>query len=242
MMRIGFIRELTRFPVKSMAGVRTESAELGWHGLAGDRRFAFHRLGDNSEFPWLNASRFTGLIRYEPFGFDESSSEPVPTHVRTPSGKKLELGGEELREEIERASGTRVELMRLKNGFFDDAPVSVISAITIAAIGTAAQLDLDRRRFRANICLDTQTAKPFCEDAWVGGTLVFGDGDSAPAVRVTQRDVRCMMINLDPDTAVQDARVLKTVVRLNLNNAGVYGTVMRPGALQVGQTVNLVLD
>jgi hypothetical protein len=51
-----------------------------------------------------------------------------------------------------------------------------------------------------------------------------------------------MMINLDPDTGTQDARVLKTVVRLNNNNAGVYGTVVQTGTIRVGQPVSLVLD
>ncbi len=58
-----------------------------------------------------------------------------------------------------------------------------------------------------------------------------------PAISVTMRDVRCVMINLDPDTAKQDARVMKSVVGMNGNNAGVYGTVVRPGTISVGQTV-----
>ena len=49
-----------------------------------------------------------------------------------------------------------------------------------------------------------------------------------------------MMLNLDPETAEQDARVMKTVVRLNQNNAGVYATVVRSGMIQVGDRVNLV--
>ena len=48
-----------------------------------------------------------------------------------------------------------------------------------------------------------------------------------------------MMINLDPDTAAQDGRVLKTVVRLNNNNAGVYGTVIQTGTIRVGDPVRL---
>ena len=51
-----------------------------------------------------------------------------------------------------------------------------------------------------------------------------------------------MMINLDPETGEQDARVMKTVVCLNKNNAGVYGTVVQTGTLHVGQAVSLVLD
>src|SRR5258706_15708620 len=89
--QIGHVRELVRYPVKSMAGVATESAFLGWHGLDGDRRFAFRRLGDDSGFPWLSASRFPELLRYHPFGLDESTGEPLPTHVRTPAGTDAEL-------------------------------------------------------------------------------------------------------------------------------------------------------
>lgn len=48
-----------------------------------------------------------------------------------------------------------------------------------------------------------------------------------------------MMVNLDPDTAKQDARVMKTVVGLNANQAGVYGTVVQTGTIQVGQAVYL---
>jgi uncharacterized protein len=218
-----------------MAGVAIESAFLGWHGLAGDRRFAFRRLGDDSGFPWLSASRLPELVLYHPLGLDE-----LPTHVRTPSGAEVELRGDELRRAISERFGGAVELMQFKHGIFDEAAVSVISLATMAGIGRETGTDLDRRRFRANIVLDTGDRETFHEDAWVGGTLVFGDGESRPALSVTARDLRCVMVNIDPDTAAQDARVMKTIVRLNGNNAGVYGTVVQTGAIRVGDAVRLV--
>jgi len=48
-----------------------------------------------------------------------------------------------------------------------------------------------------------------------------------------------MMINLDPETASQDARIMKAVVGLNGNNAGVYATVVRRGTVRVGDPVYL---
>src|SRR5437867_5323212 len=214
MIQLGHVSELVRYPVKSMAGTATESAYLGWHGLDGDRRFAFRRLGDNNSFPWLTASRVPELLLYHPFGLDESTGEPLPTHVRTPAGTSVELHSAELRSEIAGRLGSSVELMNLKHGIFDEASLSVISLATIAGISREAAVDLDTRRFRANIVLETHDHEPFLEDGWVGGRLVFGDGEPRPAVTITQRDVRCMMINLDPDTGRQDARVLKTAVRL----------------------------
>jgi uncharacterized protein len=239
MHELGHICELVRYPVKSMAGTVTDSAFLGWHGFEGDRRFAFRRLGDATGFPWLSASRVPELILYHPVGLDESTGEPLPTHVRTPAGTLVELRSVELQSEVAERFGSGVELMKLKHGIFDEASVSVISLATLAGIGGEAGVDLDRRRFRANILLATRDREPFLEDGWVGGTLVFGNNEPRPAVSVTARDVRCVMINIDPDTGTQDKRVLKTVVRLNENNAGVYGTVVQTGTIRVGDPVSL---
>ena len=228
---IGRVLELTRYPVKSMAGTPLQSAQLGLHGIDGDRRFGFRRIDDTSAFPFLTASRFPGLLTYQPRGDSE-----IPSHVRTPSGADLELRSEELRNEIAARSGHAVELMRFKNGIFDDGTISLIAASTIDAIGREVGMELDRRRMRANIVLETESTKALLEDDWVGATLMIGDA----AVSITARDERCVMVNFDPDTGQQDARVMKTIVRMNDNYAGVYGAVTRAGAIHVGQIVHLV--
>ena len=71
----------------------------------------------------------------------------------------------------------------------------------------------------------------------MGRVLSFGEGTGAPAVAVTMHDVRCGMVNLDPDTASIAPEVLKAAVRANGNNAGVYGAVIRVGRLAAGQKV-----
>ena len=145
MIQLGHVRELVRYPVKSMAGIATESAHLGWHGLDGDRRFAFRRLGENkNSFPWLSASRVPELLLYHPFGLDESTGEPLPTHVRTPAGSAVELRSTELQSEIAGRLGSSVELMNLKHGIFDEGQASVISLATMGGISREAGVDLDR--------------------------------------------------------------------------------------------------
>jgi len=238
--RVGRVSELVRYPVKSMAGIATPSASLGWHGLDGDRRFAFRRAGDGSGFPFLNASRLPELLLYRPVGIDDATGEP--THIRTPSGATLPLRSPALLAELMERCGAGLELHQFRHGIFDEGAVSVITPATIGAIGQAAGLDLDRRRFRANIVVASESGEPFVEDAWVGHRLTFGDDGAGPAVSVTLRDERCMMINLDPETAAQDARVMKAAVRLNANTAGVYGTVVRRGRVRVGDAVLLVSD
>jgi uncharacterized protein len=239
--QLGHIQEVVRYPIKSMAGVPTAAAFLGWHGLAGDRRLAFRRLDDRGGFPWLAASKLPELILHQPLGVDELAGEPLPTHVRTPDGQILGIWSAELSQRVSGALGSLVDLMQLKHGIFDDASVSVIALPTMGAICRAAGQPLDSRRFRANLVVNSTAGESFLEDGWVGGTLVFGDPDSGPMVHVTQRDLRCMMINLDPDTAKQNAGVMKAAVRLNQNNAGAYGTVVRTGELRVGDTVALVV-
>jgi uncharacterized protein YcbX len=238
-MELGRISALFRYPVKSMAGEWIDVARLSWHGIEGDRRFAFRRLTDKSGFPWLTASRLPRLLLYKPFGLDSNTVDLLPTHVCAPDGKKYELRSDELREEISIRYGSDVELMKLNHGIFDEASISVISLGTVHCVGRESGRDVDIRRFRPNVVIQTDGAEPFEEDRWLDRTLTFGEGNTAAALRVTKRDERCVMVNLDPDTAEQDSEVMKTVVRLNENCAGVYGTVVRAGELQVGQIVTL---
>jgi len=234
---IGRISAIFRYPVKSMAGQAIDDAKLGWHGLDGDRRFAFRRLADGGGFPWLSAGRLPELILYRPVGRDPKAAEPLPTHVRTPEGEELELRGAALRDHVSRRHGSDVELMQLKHGIFDEAHLSVISLATIRGIEREVGMPMDCRRFRPNVIVETLDDELFLEDAWVGGTLVFGPPESGAAVAVTMRDLRCVMLNLNPETAKQDPTVMKTVVRMNENTAGVYGAVVRAGDLFVGQEV-----
>ena len=71
---------------------------------------------------------------------------------------------------------------------------------------------------------------------------MFGNPEEGPMLHMTLRDLRCVMINLDPDTAEPDPRIMKAAVRLNENNAGAYGTVIRTGRLRVGQPVSLMTE
>jgi uncharacterized protein YcbX len=130
-------------------------------------------------------------------------------------------------------------MMQLNHGIFDEANISVIASDTVREIGRLAGRSLDIRRFRPNVVVRLLRSGPFQEDAWLGGVLLFGEGDDAPAVTVTMRDLRCSMVNLDPDSASSAPEVLRAVVGANQNNAGIYGAVTRTGRLAVGQPILL---
>jgi hypothetical protein len=240
---IGVITALNRYPVKSMAGEALETAELGWQGIRGDRRLAFRKVGDTSGFPWLTASKLPELLLFHPLRKTENISPApammnLPTHIRTPDGYELEPYSDALREDVSRRCKIDVELTHLKHGIFDESPISLIStatmnAITMNAIGSA----LDARRFRPNIVIETTSNRPFAEDEYVGKSLVFGEEENSAGLHVALLDERCMMVNLDPDTAESNPAMMKTVVKLNNNNAGVYCTITRTGTLTLGQKV-----
>lgn len=239
LMEIGHVEAIFRYPVKSMGGERLEAAKLGWHGLEGDRRLAFRRLDDRGGFPWLTASKLPDLLLFAPHRPEDGAQGGLPTHVRTPDGEEMPVFGEDLAAEIGRRHGAPVQMMQLNHGIFDEASLSVIASDTVREIGRLTGRSLDMRRFRPNVVVRLLRPVPFQEDEWVGGVLSFGEGDDAPAIIVTMRDVRCSMLCLDPDSASSAPEVLKAVVRANQNTAGIYGTVTRIGRLAVGQPILL---
>ena len=108
----------------------------------------------------------------------------------------------------------------------------MIASGTVCGISRLAGPSAEVHRFRPNILVRLLRAGPFQEDEWLGGVLLFGEGDEAPAAH----DIRCSMVNIDPDTASPAPEVTKAAVRANGNNAGIYGAVIRIGRLAAGET------
>jgi hypothetical protein len=144
LIEIGQVEAIFRYPVKSMAGERLEAAELGWHGLEGDRRLAFRRMNNSSGFPWLSASQLPDLLRFTPLRREGAVREDaqgdlhLPTHIRTPDCEELPVFGEALAAEVGRRYGAPVQMMQLRHGIFDEATISVIASDTVREIGRLA--------------------------------------------------------------------------------------------------------
>jgi hypothetical protein len=222
LIEIGQVEAIFRYPVKSMRGEPLEVANLGWHCLEGDGRLAFRRINDRSGFPWLTASKLADLPRFAPQR-REDGAQGRPSYAYSHTGWRraacLSLG-EDLATEVGRRYGAPVQMMQLKHGIFDDATISVIASDTVREIGRLAGRSLDVRRFRPNVVVRRLRSVPFQEDEWLSGVLSFGEGDDAPAITVTMRDVRCSMVNLDPDSARPAPEVLKAVVRVHQKHRG----------------------
>ena len=158
--KIGEIEALYRYPVKSMRGEPVEAAELGWHGLSGDRRLGLRRVGDRGGFPWLTATKLPELLLYAPERGEPVDDGGLPTHVRTPDGEALELFSGDLAAEIGRRHGSPVEMTHLDRGIFDEASVSIVASATVEEIGRLAEQPPDVRRFRPNVLISTFSDSP----------------------------------------------------------------------------------
>jgi len=225
--QIGTIQTLRRFPVKAMAGEPLDEAQVGWHGIDGDRRHAFVQSDSSSDFPWLTIRQVPALTRYVPSADGD---------VRTPDGRVLAVDSEELAAELAAAHGGPVHLHRDARGLFDAFPLSILSVQTVAALSAVVGRPLEPHRFRMTVIADLPGGD-FPEDELLGRTLGLGD---EVQMRLDVRDSRCMVVNFDPETAERDPAVLRAVVARRDKCLGVYGSVVRPGVVRAGDPITVL--
>ncbi|MCP4357133.1 MAG: MOSC domain-containing protein [Chloroflexi bacterium] len=230
---VGHVKELWRYPVKSMGGEQIDEAHVYWYGIDGDRRAAFVRSDDRSGFPWLTARQIPKLALYRPFFTQPDDVLNSPVSVETPDSHVLPLDSPYLQRELAQAYGQDVSLIRIARGIYDTLNLSLMSVATTEALAAAVDFPLDGRRFRQNMIIETLDGRPFAEESWVGNVLLIGEVQ----IRLNQPIKRCQMINVDPVTAVREPRVLKMVAQSRNNCVGVACTPETIGFIRVGDRV-----
>ena len=233
---IGRVLGIWRYPVKSMGANALSEVDVSWHGVAGDRRWAFVRDGVvQSGFPWFTLRERNDLNRYVPSFVDPTQPDKSVTRVRTPSGVEYDITDPRLAAEL---SPTPIRLIKQDRGVFDTFPLSLITAQTIARLSEMTDEPLQVERFRPNLLIDAYDSTPFCEDTWVGRVLRIG----GMRMRVDKRDGRCAVITIDPITSQRNPQILRVVAREREGCIGVYGTTVEPGRLRVDDEVLLMSD
>ena len=119
-----------------------------------------------------------------------------------------------------------------------------IGAVYLLASGSVHHLrklqggtaQIDRRRFRPNIYIESEADCGFVEDSWLGGALNIG------TVRVEgfQPTVWCVTSTLAQQGLPRDLSILRTTAQHHRGCLGVYATVTGSGLLQVGDAAYLV--
>ena len=209
-----WVAELWRFPVKSMAGERLTSAELGPLGIPGDR--VVHIENDKGRVI-TSRSRPRLLLHRGTLGAD---GEPRV------DGRPWADDG--VRRDVVEAVGEPARLVRDESpDRFDVLPLLIATDGAIAAFGH------DGRRLRPNIVIGGVNG--LAERTWEGRRLHLGDA----LVGVVDLRDRCIMTTFDPDTAVQDTDVLLKIHRDFDGALALNCRVLRPGRVEVGDEVFL---
>jgi len=257
---VGTVESLWRYPVKSMRGEELDELFAGYAGVYGDRLFAFTSSANPKGFPFFTGRDQRQLIRYRArFRNPEKAARPVNSNeaekhnanpitasaselmidVETPDGKTFAIDDEALIDNLraEMNGNHELTLLRSDKAMTDARPLSIFAVQTAKKLGDETGVDVDKRRFRANVYVDLTNADGFAEDQFVGKSLRIG---SKVTVAVLQRDARCMMITLDPDTAEKTPAILKAVAQAHEGMAGVYGAVLTEGIISKGDAVELL--
>jgi len=257
---VGKVESLWRYPVKSMRGEELDEMFVGYAGVYGDRLFAFASSANANGFPFFTGRDQRQMIRYRArFRNPEKAARPVnlsdaekhnatPLYaapndlmvdIETPDGKTFAINDpaliDNLRANIDEKH--QLTLLRSDKAMTDCRPLSIFAVQSAKKLGEETGTSVDKRRFRANVYLDLNFSWGFVEDAFVGKTLRIG---SKVVVSVVERDPRCMMITLDPDTAEKSPAILKAVAQAHEGMAGVYGAVLAEGMIHKGDSVELL--
>jgi uncharacterized protein YcbX len=257
---VGKIDSLWRYPVKSMRGEELDEAFASFSGVYGDRLFAFESSASPKGFPYLTAREQQRLLQYRPhFRHPDKAARPVNlteaesmgtnpvwadpaelmVDVKTPDEGTLAIDDpaliDLLRADIDQKH--QLTLMRSERAMTDCRPVSIFSLQSARQLGEETGTPIDKRRFRANVYVDLTSAQGFAENEFVGKSLRIGP---KVVVTVLERDARCVMITLDPDTGEKTPAILKKVAQAHDGMAGVYGAVMVEGMLHKGDSVEVL--
>jgi len=245
-----------------MSGEEMPEVFMGFSGIYGDRCYAFKNSAARKGFPYLSATIQQQMLRYRPqFRYAERAAKPpnlseamsiapglnpanaepddLMLDVVAPSGTVvavddpalIEMLGEGLRGE------THLTLVRSDRALTDCRPISLISLQTVRQVETESGILLDKQRFRANVYLDLASDDGFAEDELVGRKLRIG---SSTVIMVLERDPRCKMISLDPETGEHNPEILREVAQAHGAFAGVYCAVLVEGILTKGDSIEVV--
>jgi uncharacterized protein YcbX len=124
--------------------------------------------------------------------------------------------------------------------FFDCATVHVLTTATLAELRRLHPGgQVEARRFRPNLVIDTPDLTGFAEGAWTGQVIAIG---SEVRLKVTGPCSRCVMTTLPQGDLAKDLGVLKAAAKYNQAQVGVYASVSQGGIVRRGDLARIESD
>jgi uncharacterized protein len=209
------VAELWRYPVKSMAGERLESAEVTADGIVGDR--VVHVGGPGGRV--ITSRSHPGLLGLH--GSLGPDGEPLVDHRPWTAVEAAAA--------VRTAAGSEARLVR-----YDGPERFDVLPLLIGTDGAFAALGVDHRRLRPNIVIGGVDG--LAERDWPGRRLRIG-GVIVSAVKLR---ARCVMTTYDPDTQKQDLSVLRRIASKFGGTMALDCAVVSGGRIAVGDPVELL--
>lgn len=260
-MKIGSIESIWRYPVKGMRGEEIPYVYTAFSGLMGDRvygviaedghpAFPWHTGRDQEEFVLYNAQYKSSNELLLPKDLDEfegmapgvnpiyPDADAFKVDVETLNGKTFDVESPEFLQDLEQTTGRKLRIHATQMGQHDCRPVSIFSLSAAERLGEEIGMAVDKRRFRANFYVQWDNQNdPYYEFSLVGKTVTIGN---RLELKIIERDPRCKMITLDPDTAEASPKLLRHVAKNHGGDAGVFAAVLREGRVKQGDPISLV--
>ena len=209
-----YVKEIWRYPVKSMAGESLLAATMTVLGIEGDR---IVQVRNARERP-VTARTHPGLLKFRATldDFGNPLVDGIPWN--DPAVLK----------EVRKVAGPESHLLRDESAHrFDVLP------LLVATDGAIAEFGRDGRRLRPNIVIGGVSGLE--EREWEGGAIRIGD------VVIAIRDLRarCIMTTYDPDTLAHDPKVLRDIVKRFDGKLALNCEVVRSGEIRLNEEVQV---
>jgi uncharacterized protein YcbX len=229
----GTLTEVRRYPVKSVEGEVLERCDVTERGLDMDRWWSV-RDPDGRFGSGKSSRRFRRMDGLRDLVAWYDGDVPV---IGLPDGTDVRGDDPAVHEALSTHVGRPVRL-EPEDGVshFDDGPVHLVTTASLAALARAHGADVDARRMRCNLLVDTPDLEGFAEDGWLGREVRVGP---EAVLRVVMPMPRCAMVNASTRDLDADPDLLKTITRANDGSIGVLAEVVHPGAITLGDPVVL---
>ena len=279
---VGTVKELWRYPVKSMEGSRVEESDIAKTGMIGDRYWA---LRDESIGELTTVRKMPKLLKYK-VSYDRAPGpgDVPPITIELPDGSRVNSADDDVNEKLSAALGKPVTLWPLQprtrlshyrlnkpagaaamkkqfatrelpdfssvswrmmmelaifatplGRYHDVYPLHLLTTASLARLkALEPEGDFRVERFRPNLLIETpEGTADFDEFTWVDGKLYIGE----TILKVVSATVRCSMPAQPQVEIKKDAKVLRTLEAHTARHLGVNVSVIKPGAIRVGDSV-----
>ncbi len=230
----GTLTEVRRYPVKSLEGELLPGCDLTGRGLDGDRWWSV-RDPDGRFGSGKSSRRFRRMDGLRDLVARYDGEVPV---IGFPDGTEVRGDDPGMHEALSTHVGRPVRLEAEEEvSHFEDGPVHLVTTASLAALARAHDADVDARRMRCNMLVDTPDLDGFAEDEWLGREVRVGP---EVVLRVVIPMPRCVMVTAATRDLGGDADLLKTITRVNDGSLGVLAEVVAAGTVLVGDRVELL--